>query len=212
MVEVQIRTSKSGPLWPTGYYKCLFDSLCRGGAKHDPRQMYGDLASSIEQLIKEQNGRFVPRPGTLLCNHDDTEVRVIRINRVDRGEELVELVPANQSNTTLCKRFEFPFLGTIGDSKYEAQTKLNREVLKEAMQSDRTLEVLGMRFTLSRHRRDRDLDNLHDGLAPLFNRLYPAVRELLLVKEEPRTEEGEVVAVWAGTRSQVVAKVVATDL
>ena len=44
MIGVTVATSKRGRLWPTEHWKPLIDSLCRGGAKHDPRLRYPGLA------------------------------------------------------------------------------------------------------------------------------------------------------------------------
>jgi hypothetical protein len=198
-------------LWATNYWKCLFDSLCRKGSRHDPRREYPDLKEHLEHLIEERAGRFHPRIGTALCEHDDDKVRVIRMTRVAKGKEEIAFAPAWQPITSSWTRIESPFFGTPGDSKYEAQSKSNQEVLGKRIEQDRDIRSLGLSFTLSQFRKDRDLDNLYDGLVKLFNKLYPKINELLLVKETPRPEQGEVLGVLSDVRSQVVAKVVAIN-
>lgn len=45
MIGVTISTSERGRLWPTEYWKTLIDSLCQGGAKHDPHVRYMPMAA-----------------------------------------------------------------------------------------------------------------------------------------------------------------------
>lgn len=207
MVELILRTSKRGVLWPTCWYKDLVDSLTRKGARNDPRVKCPDMSAALEPLIQPRGGRYVPRTESPLSPHDDTSIRVIRVQRVPRGGESIAIRDATMPDTTGWLKHGVPFFGTIGNSLYEAQTKLNREALRAVLSPDQLVPSLRVAFTLSAERRDRDLDNLYDGLVPLFNRLYPAVEDLLLVKTEPLREPGEIVHVLIG--AGVVANLVA---
>jgi len=51
--------------------------------------------------------------------------------------------------------------------------------------------MLGLAFTLSTQRRNRDLDNLMDGLAPVFNRHCQRLTRIRLLRLRPRTENTE---------------------
>ena len=184
MVEISIGTSKNGVLWPTDYWKDLVDSLARKGAKNDPRAKYVDLAEVLEGLIEVRDGRYFPKRGSALCDLDDTEVRVMRVARVARGSEAVVVMPASLPGTDSWEACIFPFFGTIGNSKYEAQSKLNRADLTRLIPSRPDLEDLNLSFTRRTARPDRDVDNLFDGLAPFFNAGFPALRRIALVKGE----------------------------
>jgi hypothetical protein len=213
VAEVSFGTSKSGVLWPTGYWKDLVDSLAQRGARNDPRVKYPDLADALESLIEARNGRYYPRPGTALSGLDDAGVRMIRVRRAPRGSESVQVSHANRPDTTGWEMNEFPYFGTIGNSKYEAQSKANQLDLAKSISQEKRLEVLSLSFTLSLGRRDRDLDNLFDGLAPFFNRSFPALDEILLLKEDGWAGSSELLRHHLGARRrQLVAKVVAADL
>ena len=84
-----------------------------------------------------------------------------------------------------CPLFEFPYFGTIGSSVQEAQTKANVASLRlraDELTRHTRPTSLGLHFQLSTDRRDRDLDNLGDGLMPLFNGLFPGLVDIRLSK------------------------------
>jgi len=184
MLTVRIETSTPGRLWAPERWKGLSDALARGGAKHDPRKKYPDLATAVELLVEERSGRFFPRAGTALCADDDTAVRMVLVKRVAAGNESVSLETGTPPDVSGWSSRSFPFFGTIGDSKYEAQSKLNREALAPVFFPPRGAGSLGLAFQLSCERRDRDVDNLADALMPFFNRRISRLHELVLVKLE----------------------------
>ncbi len=212
VVEVSFGTSRGGVLWPTGHWKELVDSLARGGLKKDPRVEYPDLAKALGSLIEVRGGRYCPRLGTALCELDDTDVRVIRVRRVRPGFESVAVGLTELPDTASWSAHEFTYFGTIGNSKYEAQSKLNQAELGRSLPGQPDLGVLNLSFAISTERKDRDLDNLLDGLAPFFNKAFPSLDEIVLVKENRSARVREVLRHHLGPwSSQVVAKGVATD-
>jgi hypothetical protein len=103
----------------------------------------------------------------------------------------VRFVEAQLPETTGWRSLEVPFLGTIGNSLYEEQSKRNASALLSAGHPVAVPVALHLGFSLSCSRRDRDLDNLFDPLAPTFNRLFLNSRELVLFKTEPWARECE---------------------
>lgn len=197
VAELILRTSKRGLLWSTARYKDLIDSLTRIGSLNDPRVKCSEMAGALEEWIEFRDGRYRPRKESPLSPHDDKAIRVLRVHRVPRGSESIKILGAKMPATTRWLEHPVPYFGTNGKSIYEAQTQLNREALSGLLRFDRNLRSLGVSFTLSLKRTDRDLDNLFDALVPLFNRLYPSLEELVLVKEEPLRDGAELVRVLA---------------
>jgi len=187
MVEVRVWTSKGGRLWPIGYWKTLLDCLSRGGAKHDPRDVYPDLAKLLDPMIEFRDGKYFSRPGTLLCTLDDCEVRIIRVCRVALGREWLNVCSATGPNTADWGVCEVPAFRTPGSSKYEAQSKRNQAALASLIAESKDIRELSFSFRLSTkiRRPPIDLDNLFDALVPFFNRTLPLLDEIFLIKEEP---------------------------
>lgn len=184
MIAVELCTSKSGVLWPSEYYKELIDSLSRGGSKNDPREKYVDLQSVLGKHIEKRTGRYFSTTGSALSKGDDCRLAVFSVRRVPEGQEQLRIGRAQLPDTKQWRRFEFEYFGTIGSSKYEAQSRLNRELLRSRSDEffDPSSNSLALSFQLSKRRNDRDIDNLVDPLIPLFNKVIgPAY--LLAIKE-----------------------------
>ena len=199
MLRLSIETSKSGRIWPTGYWKPLIDSLCRSGARKDPRAIYRDLSFHLKPLICEREGRFYPTSASPLVPSDDTAISFIQVALVRPGDEAIRFPPPKIPDASLWPSFEFPYFGTIGNSKYEEQTKQNRLVLAERQHelfdAQFTPITIWLHFQLSTSRRDRDLDNLADALMPFFNKLLPRLTVVRLSKTASRAQESEVFGV-----------------
>ncbi len=200
MLTVEIQTSRRGRLWASSYWKTLFDAMCRNGAKQDPRRVYPDLAPNLRKLVVERGGRFHPSGKSLLAERDDVAVQVIRVRRVTHGHEGVCVRESAPPEVSGWRQVDVAFFGTIGDSKYEAQMKLNRAALEQVFQPICSPVELWLGFRLSTDRRDRDLDNLADALMPFFNRWAPRIEDLRLVKLTPRLTEHE--TLWFSCVSQ----------
>ena len=196
MIQISVGTSRLGRLWPTEHWKTLFDSLSAKGAKHDPRLRYPELDRALEGIVEERSGRFYPKAATPFRGVDDCEVRMIKVARVPTGSEFVEFEDARLPNTTGWRSLEVPFLGTIGDALYEEQSKRSASALLSMGHPVAVPVTLQLGFSLSRTRKDRDLDNLFDGLASAFNRLFSNMQGLLLFKTEP-WEKGHEVLTFA---------------
>ena len=145
----------------------------------------------LEVVVEERSGRFYPKPVTPFAEVDDCEVRMIKVTRVPIGSECVRFVEGHLPDTVGWRSLEVPFLGTIGNSLYEEQSKRNSSALLSMGHPMAAPVTLQLGFSLSRSRRDRDLDNLFDALAPAFNRLFSNIQELLLFKTEPWAKECE---------------------
>jgi hypothetical protein len=200
MIGITIATSKPGCLWPSAHWKPLIDSLCRGGAKSDPCLHYPALSRCLSPLVRETNGRFFPTSESKLARSDDTGVTFLQVIRVKTGADSLAFHPPNMPDTSGWPMFEFPYFGTIGDSKHERQTNENRLAL--AAREDELIrqpmaEGLWLHFQLSAERRDRDLDNLTDALMPFFNRLFPKLAEVRLSKAAPHIGSSE--RLWVST-------------
>ncbi len=197
MIGLEIRTSKQGRLWPTGYYKGLIDTLTRGGAKDNPLDRYPELASVLVPLVHERGSRFYPARQTLLSRLDDTALGVIVVRRVQGGDEAVSLGPVSMPRTIGWRAIKCDFFGTIGDSKSEAQSKKNRRTLE--VQAEPSLEPhtnsVSMSFQLSGERRDRDLDNLVDPLIPFFSAHIQPLDFVCAVKEAPQPDGNEILRI-----------------
>jgi hypothetical protein len=188
MIGVTIATSKHDRLWPTEHWKPLIDSLCRGGAKTDPRTCYPALSFCLSTFVCEANGRFYPTSASQLASGDDTATSFIRVIRVRAGGDSLTFHPPEVPDISGWPLFEFPYLGTIGSSKSESQSKQNRRTLAscegELFQQPQATG-LWLHFQLSATRRDRDLDNLADGLMSFFNKGLPQLAEIRLSKAAP---------------------------
>jgi hypothetical protein len=200
MIGVTVATSKRGVLWSTEHWKPLIDSLCRGGAKHDPRLRYPALARYLSPLVREDDGRFFPTSESGLANSDDTAITFLRVVRVKDGEESLSLHHPQIPDTSDWPLFELPYFGTIGNSIQEAQTKSNRVALAardHELVRHPAPHGLWLHFQLSSERRDRDLDNLGDALMPFFNRLFPKLDEIRMSKSMPHLGPSE--RLWTST-------------
>jgi hypothetical protein len=202
LIGLTISTSKRGLLWPTEHWKCLIDSLCQGGSKHDPRLQYPVFTQCLAPLVREDNGRFFPTAESWLVAHDDTAISFLRITRVPEGDDEVCLHVPMTPDIEGWPVFEFPYFGTIGSSISEAQTSENVAMLRaradELTQHPRPT-LLQLHFQLSGERRDRDLDNLGDALMPFFNGLFPGLVDIRLTKGPPRPGQAERLWVSATT-------------
>lgn len=200
--HVEIATSKRGQLWPSQYWKGLVDAIARRkGSKKDPRLLYPDLSEVVDKLIDFREARYFPKSDGPLANHDDAAVSVITVRRVSTGKETVRIGHSRLPKCILGLRFEFPYFGTIGHSKYELQTKLNRQrIIAEApsiLAAANQRRAICLSFCLSRSRRDRDLDNLADALFPAFNAQCPLVDQITLIKLPPANSTLEVLGFGA---------------
>ncbi len=196
-IAIKISTSKRNRLWPAGHWKVFVDAVTRGGAKHDPRLEYPDLRTALDDLMEARNGRYWPKPGSPFSGADDSALKMLIVHRVKPGSESVRFVTCAVPDLSLWKQVEFPYFGTIGNSKYEAQTKRNREKLASSFTAPPSPAWLGLAFQLSQERlsargRDRDIDNLADALMPFFNRAVKRFEEIVLVKMPPTNGENEI--------------------
>jgi len=202
MPGAEIWTSKSGRLWPTEYWKTLIDALSSGGSKYDPRLKYPDLARQLDAIVEVRGARYYPRAGTVLAIHDDTALRLVLVHRVETGDEGIVFGRAALPNTGCWVSISFPFFGTIGDTRYEVQSKLNcdaiAEQLKPQLREVARTSTLCLCFQLSANRRDRDLDNLADALMPLFNRHCEDLDHICLVKASAASQDTEVLRIACG--------------
>ncbi len=199
VIGLTISTSKRGPLWRAEYWKTLIDSLCRGGAKHDPRLRYPAMATCLGPLVREDAGRFLPTSASTLAEHDDTAITSLRIVRVKDGEDAVRLHEPVLANVDGWPLLEVDFFGTIGSRKQEDETRKNLarlETRAEEIVREPSATSLWLHFQLSAERRDRDLDNLGDGLMSLFNRWFPGLDEVQLSKGPARAGWSE--CMWIG--------------
>ena len=200
MIGVTIATSKRGLLWPTEHWKVLIDSLCRGGAKHNPLSRYPSLGECLAPLVRKDRGRFVPTVASGLATHDDTVITSLQIVRVKDADDSVRFHDPVLPHVDGWVCVEVPFFGTIGSRTQEAQSKENRATIRaRAGELQRGVETtnLHLHFQLSKDRRDRDLDNLADALMPSFNRLFPGLTEVRMSKSPP--QGGETERMWIGT-------------
>ncbi len=191
ILAVRVATSKRGQLWPTEYWKTLIDAIVRGGAKHDPRSKYPDLSLALSDMVEERNGRFFPRRGRATSTLDDTAIHLIVVSRVGPGREAVSVCFADLPHVDSWSVVRVPYFGTIGNSKYEAQSARNREALSSVFAPVCSHAHLRLAFQLSCARRDRDLDNLADALIPFFNKQIGCLDEITLVKLEPAQADYE---------------------
>lgn len=197
MIGLTIATSKRGLLWPTEHWKTFIDSLCRGGAKHNPIHRYPPLAECLAALVREHDGRFVPMAASSLAANDDAAITSLKIMRVRDGEDLVRFHVPVLPDIEGWFRVDVPFFGTIGNRVQEAQTKENVAELRvraSALKDGVKPTILHLHFQLSSDRRDRDLDNLGDALMPLFNGWWPGLADIHLSKG-PR-QRGETETMW----------------
>jgi len=197
MIGLEIRTSKSGRLWPTEHYKGLIDALAQKGAKHDPAIRHPDLAKSLEDLVEERAGRFYPASRSTLALYDDSALAVVIVRRVEPGAEEILLGHVSLPQTVRWESFEFDYFGTIGNRKYEAQSKRNRQVLKTqgtgVLQTD--IKQVAMSFQLDASRNNRDLDNLVDPLISFFSALLQPLDCVVAIKETPSSNGKEILRI-----------------
>lgn len=186
MIGVEIRTSKKGALWPSQHYKSLIDALARGGAKRNPIDKYPDLANAINKLVVEKKCRYSPNTKTPLASKDDNAIKLISIQRVRDGDESIRIGIVKMPVTYEWNQIPVNFFGTIGNSKYEAQTKKNRRLINDILdiRTDNWTENVCISFQLSTHRKDRDLDNLVDAIIPEFNSKIKKIHKILVIKED----------------------------
>jgi hypothetical protein len=130
-----------------------------------------------------QRGRFYLPLSPEIATKDDADLRLINIRRAARGQERIQIEEAYLPDTSRWQSWEIPFFGTIGNSRYEEQSKRNQSLLQRQILFNALRPEVTLAFTLSLSRRDRDLDNLMDGIAPLWNRLFPGLHSITLVKE-----------------------------
>jgi hypothetical protein len=109
---------------------------------------------------------------------------MIIVNRVAPGDERVTLEVGILPDVSGWSSLRVPYFGTIGDSKSEAQSKLNREALARVFVTPADVRSLGLAFQLSCERRDRDIDNLADALMPFFNQRVTRLDQLVILKLE----------------------------
>jgi len=193
MLWLKICTSKTGLLWPIGYWKTLIDSLTCRGAQNDPREKYEDLANALRPLIEERDGRFFPVSGIATDQVDDSAIGMIEICRTEQGCESIRAGFAtpplsDRWHTDLWRQVRFAYFGTISRAVVEAQTRENRTRL-EADAIPRlqypVSEDLGLSFQITNGRLNRDLDNLVDALIPFFNAHMEPIDRICAVKESP---------------------------
>ena len=194
MVGIEIKTSKKGRLWPTGYYKVLIDALTRGGAKHNPIEKYPELANVLKDYVCERGGRFYPTDNSPLSRLDDVALDAIIIHRVEQDEEGILIGPVKNLQTDAWHKFTFDFFGTIGSSKAETQSKQNRQSLELEAASILVPHVncVSLSFQLRIDRKNKDLDNLADPLIPFFNAYIQSLDYVCVFKEPILSTQGEI--------------------
>lgn len=180
----EIKTRKRGTLWPTNHYKILFDAITKKGAKKSPFLLNPELAIPLMDWTCEADGRFMPRPSTPMEHLDDVHLSFIGIEKTVVDEPQIRFTEKADGLLQSQSRFEFPFHGTTGNSKYENQTKLNlllvdSEIPKQQLQSACALSLY---FHQSPERKNRDLDNLVDAVIPFFNKRMPSLKRITAVK------------------------------
>lgn len=197
MVGLEIKTSKKGHLWPTGYYKVLIDALTRGGAKHNPIEKYPELANVLKDYVCERGGRFYPRDNSPLTRLDDVALDAIIIHRVEHDKEGILIGSVENIRTDTWHEFTFDYFGTIGNSKAETQSKLNRQVLELETAAILIPHVncISLSFQLSIHRNNKDIDNLVDPLIPFFSANIQPLDYVCVFKEPLLSTQGETLRV-----------------
>jgi len=196
-IALHISTSMRRRLWPTEYWKPVVDAVTRGGAKRDPRLKCPDLRAVLDDLIEVRDGRYWPKHNSPFSVADDAALKMLIIQRVKPGSESVRFATCAVPDLSSWEQIGFPYFGTIGNSKYEAQTKRNREKLANSFTAPPSPAWLGLAFQLSQERlsargRDRDIDNLADALMPFFNRAVKRFEEIVLVKMPPINSSEEI--------------------
>ncbi len=203
IIGVHVQTSKPGKLWPVGYWKTLFDAFAAKGAKQDPRLLYADLATSLDEQIELREGRFFSQLESPLKNVDDSLIQLIVVLRVPTGAESIVINSLPIPTASWSAPISVPFFGTIGSSKYEAQSRTNQSVIEQSKEVDwvtlRANCSLGLSFQLSEKRTSRDLDNLIDGLMPLFNSKLPSINYLFAIKPDSILSDEEYLRVAHAT-------------
>lgn len=203
MVGIEIRTSrqKNLRLWPSEYWKALIDALTVKGSKNDPRIKYRDLTKYLNDVVEVHYGRFYVRLQSQVEYIDDVSLWTTTVRRVNSGEESLIIRQDKLLQTGSWHSIMVDYFGTIGDNKAEAQTKLNKKLVSQKygklLKQHCLAGRLAVSFQLStnqkyRASRDRDLDNLADAMMPLFNRHLLPLDSLVILKEPPRHEPGEI--------------------
>ena len=194
MICLKIQTSKSGRLWPTEYYKTLVDALSEGGSSNNPQEKYPDLRSAITNKIVERMRRYFLAIDSPLADYDDVALRVISIKRVKQGDELIQISHVNLPNTSGWDIVPVKYFGTIGNSKYEAQSNKNRELIAAALTAPPhdLYRKIYFSFQLSNKRKDRDLDNLVDAIIPMISKTINPLDQIVAVKEDSSPKSNEV--------------------
>lgn len=190
-----VKTSKSNALWPTEYWKTLFDSVFIHGSKNNPYEKHPDLQGFLSEKIHHDD-RYYLQLDSDLQNQDDSKLKFINIVRVSPGKETILITTFNEINTDDWHVIKFPYFGTIGDSKYELQTKKNGQEIETAyydtLIENSESKNLSLSFQLNEGRKDRDVDNLADALMPFFNRKIRGIENLFLMKEDRIKENYEI--------------------
>lgn len=183
MISLQIVTTRSKCLWPSEHWKSLIDALFMNGSKNDPRSKYRDLLN-LYDLVQDRSGRFFPADNLISSKCDDTQLRLIHVNRVSGQSGHVAICNTpTPPDTDSWFVVEVPYFGTIGDRKSEQQIKHNRNTLQQTWPSDSPQsDHLSLEFRLSSTRTDRDLDNLADGIMPFFSAKFPNLLALRIFK------------------------------
>ena len=126
---LEIKTSKNGLIWPTGYWKTLIDSIFRNGSRNNPLCTYCDFKKYLEgKVIVSSSRYFFPLTKTFSSN-DDSILKAISVEKVKPGLEKVQLKQEHHIVPNFDSNIEFEYFGTIGNKTYESQSKRNRENL-----------------------------------------------------------------------------------
>ncbi len=187
--SVHIQTSIAGNLWTVELWKVLIDALARKGSKSNPCHRYIDLAPFLQEYLSHIEGRYFLQGINNDSFGDDSKIRSIVIKKCTKGSERVRCAMARLEGASQCIGIEFHYFGTIGDSKYEEQSKANREKLKlelaerfERWNAQERPKALTLWFQLRDGKKDRDLDNLADALMPTISDKIKGIDMIRLVK------------------------------
>jgi len=138
-------------------------------------------------------GRYYLAIDTPLAQCDDVALGVISILRVEQGNESIRIGHVNLPVTNGWEQVQIEYFGTIGNSKYEAQSKKNRALIADALAISlhEWSGKICFSFQLSNQRKDRDLDNLVDAIVPVITKTVDPFDHMIAIKEYFRPESNE---------------------
>jgi len=189
MLILEIKTSKSNLIWPSGYWKTLIDSIFKNGSINNPVS-YLDLKQYLGDKVSFNSSRYYIELSRYSSNNDDSSLKAISIEKVTSGSEKLVLKQIDKIDPSKnnFSEIDFDYFATIGNKKYELQTRKNREKLnnsyKDTFLKNKDILYLSLFFKLQKNnRRDRDLDNLVDAIIPEFNKYFHGVKKIFVCKD-----------------------------